>query len=388
MKERNIRLFYIHELLFQFSDSMLEIMLPVFIYKITGQISAAFLFLFLWNVVHQIAFIPVFNLAMQLKKPKFFMILGTLLYVTSLLLLGSITEDSLYLFIPCIFTYGLQVSCYWMIKHWFFAVNTDLEKMGKQMGNINIIRIVITFLAPIIAGFVSHFISFNVTFLLGAIAGTASLIPIVLFHAPPHHEKINFRKIINTMKRPEIKAIAPAFFSEGAAFVTLFTTWMITFTIFVGNALNLGLVIGLSTLLTAIAIRITGHLFDMRKRAMLITRLTKIRFLTLFLYPTVFFNANLIYVWLVETVNRLIFEMHYTTSCSYLYAYSHKINPAEIPLIREFYLNFGRLIFSLILAVIFYFLPGEYLWIVILLAPFTILGMSAYEKSDHLLHQK
>jgi hypothetical protein len=76
MKSKNLRLFYIHELLFQFSDSMLVIVLPVFIYKLFGSISAVFLFTFTWNLIYSILFIPVFNLAMKLKNPKYFMAIG------------------------------------------------------------------------------------------------------------------------------------------------------------------------------------------------------------------------------------------------------------------------------------------------------------------------
>ena len=201
MKKRNLRLFYLHELFFQFSDSMLVVVTPVFLYKLTNSISAVFVFIFLWNAIHSIIFIPVFNLAMKLKKPKLFMIFGVLFYITSQLLLGSTTSDNLYLLIPAVFTFACYVSFYWMIKHWFFSVNVDLERMGKQMSMIGIIRMLISFIAPITAGLLSYFISFNSTYLLGAGASICGLIPILLFYAPPHTENINFRKILKTIWR-------------------------------------------------------------------------------------------------------------------------------------------------------------------------------------------
>ncbi|MBN2307248.1 hypothetical protein JXD20_04650 [Candidatus Peregrinibacteria bacterium] len=388
MKQRNIRLFYLHELFFQFSDSMLLIVTPVFLYKLTSSISAVFAFIFLWNVIHSIAFIPVFNLAMKLKKPKLFMMFGVLFYISSQLFMGSTTPENLYLLIPAIFCFALYVSFYWMVKHWFLSVNVDLERMGKQVSIMGIIRMLISFIAPITAGFLSHFVSFNTTYLLGAAASLCGLIPMLLFHAPPHTEHINFKKVLHTMKLPEVKAIRFAFFSEGAAFTSLSQAWLLIFTIFIGSILNLGLLIGVTTLITSLGIWLSGHWFDKRKRTTLLTKLTNLRTLCLMLYLSIYFNRHLAYVWIVEFINRLAFEMQKNVSDSYLYSYSQKINPAEIPLIREFYINLGRLSVSLILAISFYFLPNHFLWFIMFIGPFFVLGISTMKRSDHLLHQR
>ena len=365
---------------------MLFLVLPVFIYKLFGSISAVFIFLFTWNLIHSILFIPVFNLAMKLKNPKYFMALGVIFYITTLWLFGQTTTENIKLIIPATLSFGLYVSFYWMIRHWFFSVNTDYKKIGKQVSTLTIIRTLISFVAPIVGGAISFLVSFNATFMLGAIAGLLSLIPILLFHAPAHPRGYNLKKIIGILKKPELKAIRPAYFWEGIGSVFIYNSWILAFAIFIGNILDLGLLIGVTTLITAVSIWMVGNWFDQRKRTKILAHVTKFRLATTLLYTSIFFYPQIIFVWIVEFLNQFSVTMLYTVADSYLYAYSNKIHPIHFILNREIYLNISRFIGSAILAITFYFLPAEFLWVVIGLGAFTYIGWLKLKKSDHLLH--
>jgi hypothetical protein len=386
MKSKNLRLFYIHELLFQFSDSMLVIVLPVFIYKLFGSISAVFLFTFTWNLIYSILFIPVFNLAMKLKNPKYFMAIGMIFYITALWFFGQTTTENIKLIIPATLFFTLYITFYWMIRHWFFSVNTDHRKIGRQVGTLTIIRIAISFIAPIIGGWVSFFVSFNVTFILGAFAGLLSLIPILLFYAPPHPRGYDLKKVIGILKKPELKAIRPAYFWEGMGSVFINSCWILAFAIFIGNILDLGLLVGITTLLTAISIRLVGNWFDQRKRTTILNHVTNLKFITTALYLFLYFYPQMIFVWIIEFMNRFSLTMLYTVADSYLYAYSNKIHPVHFVLNREMHLNISRFIGSGILVIAFYFLPAGFLWVAIGLGAFMILGWMTLKRSDHLLH--
>ena len=386
MKQRNIKLFYIHQSFFQFSDSMLFLVLPVFIYKLFGSISAVFIFLFAWNLIHSILFIPVFNLAMKSKNPKLFMALGVIFYIITLWLFGQTTTENIELMIPATISFGLYVTFYWMIRHWFFSINTDYKIVGKQVSTLTIIRTTISFIAPIVGGAISFLVSFNATFMLGAISVMLSLIPILLFHAPAHPRSYNFKKIIGILKKPELKAIRPAYLCEGIGSVFIYNGWILAFAIFIGNILDLGLLIGVTALITAVAIWLIGSWFDQRKRTKILAHVTKFRFATTLHYTSIFFYPQIIFVWIVEFLNQISSTMIYTVADSYLYAYSNKIHPIHFVLNREIYLNISRFIGSAILAITFYFLPAEFLWVAIGIGAFTYLGWLALRRSDYLLH--
>lgn len=386
MKSRNLRLFYIHETFFQFSDSMLIIVLPIFLFKLFGSVSMVFLFTLAWNVIYITLFIPIFNLAMRLGKPKYFMMIGIIFYIISLSLFSQITKENIQLIIPANIIFALYISFYWMVRHWFFSVNADHEKIGKQVSSLAIIRTVISFIAPIVGGWISFFVSFNATFILGSIAGLFSLIPILFFHAPPHPRLYNFKKVKRILNKPELKAIRPAHFFEGMSNHFINNSWVLAFAIFIGSILDLGLLVGITTLITAVLIRLAGHWFDKRKRSKLLVRMTWIKTASVLIYPSIFFFPNLIYVWGVELINRFVGNMHQTIADSYLYAYSSKIHPIHFHLNREIYLSIARLITSIILAITFYFLPPEFLWLTIAIGAFMLLGWLNLKKSDHLLH--
>jgi len=386
MKEKNIKLFYTHELLFQFSDSMLVIVLPVFLYKLFGSVSAVFFFTFIWNVIYSIIFIPIFNLAMKLKNPKYFMAMGMVFYVIALGLFGQTTSETIKLIIPATSFFILYISFYWMVRHWFFTVNADYLKIGKQISTLTIIRITIGFIAPIIGGLISFLVSFNVAFILGACAGLLSLIPILLFDAPPHPRGYDFKKVRNILQKPELKTIRFTYICEAFASLWVHNTWTLLFVIFIGNIMNFGFLVGFTTLIASMLAWLTGRWFDQRKRKMVLTRLSFIRTACILLYTTLFFYAHMFWVTAVELINRLTFNMHITVGDSYLYAYGNKIHPIHFNLNREVHLTIGRLLASGILAVVFYFLPADYLWIVIAIGAFSILGFIRLTKIDYLLH--
>lgn len=387
MKDRNLKLFYIHEAFFQFSDTMLIIVLPIFLYKLFGHVSAFFVFSFIWNLFYLSIFIPVFNTAMRWGRPKYFMATGALFYVISLILLGQTTPENIRMIIPATLFFMLYVSFYWMTRHWFFSVITDHQKIGKQMSYLTIIRIIIGFIAPIVGGWISFFVSFNVTFVLGAIAGFFSLIPILLFHAPPHPEQYNWKKIRQVLKKPEIRAIRPAYFWEGFSSYLINAAWILAFAIFISNIKDLGILVGVTTLIAVLLTRLSGYWFDKRKRAAMLGRLTILRSLGAILYASVAFYPQLIYAWGVELFNRFAASMHQTFVDSYLYAYSNKIHPIHFHLNREIHLSVARAISCALLAVIFYFLPPIFLWLIIGIGAFTLAGWLTLKKSDYLLHE-
>ncbi len=385
MKTRNLKLFFTHQLFFQFSDSMLAIALPIFIYQLFNSISAVFMFHFSWNVIHTILVIPVFNLAMKLKNPKYFMALGMGFYVTSLYLFGQAAESPQLIY-PATITFALYISFYWMIRHWFFSVNSSYERMGKQVSSLAIMSMAVGFFAPIVAGGLSFFFSFNLTFILGAFTALFGIIPILMFNAPHHKDTFTWKKVSKIMKQPELKALRPAYLLEGVNFNFGKDTWLLAFAIFVGTILDLGILVGATTLIAAFLTWLMGHWFDQRKRKNILTKVTTLRTVTIFLYTSVFFFPNLAYVWVIESLNRLTLSMRMTVTDSYLYALSNKIHPIHFNLNREILLSISRFLSTGCMAIAFLFLPAEALWVFLGIGAFTNLGWLTLKKVDHLLH--
>lgn len=385
MKDRNIKLFFTHQLLFQFSFSMLHIVLPIFIYQLFDSISAVFLFNFSWNLIHTLLFIPIFNIAMKLKNPKYFMAIGMIFYVAALYLFGESASNPNLIY-PATLMFSLFMAFYWMIRHWFFAVNSDYQKMGKQVSALAIMSMVVAFLAPIVAGWVSFFVSFNATFILGAFAAFLSIIPILMFYAPPHPRLFSWEKAKRILKKPALKAIRPAYFWEGVNFNFGMTTWILAFAIFIGTILDLGILVGATTLIAAFLTWLMGHWFDKRKRKRLLNRVMALRASTIFLYTSIYFFPNLAYVYLIESLNSFTLHMRLTITDSYLYAFGNKIHPIHFNFNREVLLGVSRFISSGILAIAFLWLPAGFLFVFLGISAFSTLGWLTLKRSDHLLH--
>ncbi len=386
MKLRNLRLFYIHQAFFTFTDSIWSIAFPLFIYKTFHSISALFVWSFAWNLFYGLLFIPIFNLAMKWEKPKYFMVLGVVFYGVSLVLMGEIAPGKPWLTLAALLAFALYVSFYWMVRHWFFSVNADHLKIGKQISWLAIINLIVNFIGPIAGGALSYWVSFNAAFLLGSVGLLCSLIPILLFHAPPHTEHYSFKGIRQILQKPELKAIRGAYLWEGFSHYFYSAPWVLAFGIFLGNVKDLGVLVGFSTLVAAILTWFTGHFFDLKKRVPLLNLTTRLKVMGSLLYASIYFFPVTAYVWAVDIFNRFAGSMHGTVTDSYLFGTSNKIHPIHFHLNRELHLTFARGISAVILGTAFYFLPPEYLWVSIALGGFMTLGWLHLKRSDHLLH--
>jgi MFS family permease len=386
MKAKNLKLFYLHEILFNFSNSLLVIVLPIFLYKLYGSVTMVFIFGLVWNVIHLVTFIPILNLSMKLKQPKYFMAIGVLFYVLSLFMYGQSTSESPSFVILATILFSLYISFYWMLRHWFLSVNSDYKEVGKQMGFLTIIGLITNFIGPLIGAGLSYFFDFNTAFLVGAGMGILSLIPIFLFHAPHHQEYFGWKEVKLMLKQPELKAQRFVFFAEGISSNLIEWPWLLVYFLFIGNILELGYLVAITTLISVLLTKLTGNWFDQRKRTKLLLRLTNLRFLASLLYVSLYFFPNMIYTYLVQTANGFLTTMHETVTNAYIYAHGNKTHPIHFNLNREVYLCLGRILTSVIMGVVFWLLPEIYLWAAIGIGAFFMLGWRSLKNTDHLLH--
>jgi hypothetical protein len=385
MKRKNLKLFFIHEALFYFSDSMLAIVLPIFIYKLFGSPSAVFLFYAIWNIIYLSLLVPLFNKAMLSGKPKYMMIIGVLFYIAMQIIFSKTGAENKMLFIPGAICFALYVSSYWMVRHWFFSVNADCEKIGKQISYLGIVRLIIGLIAPIIGGWLSFFVSFNATFILGSAAAAISIIPILFFNAPPHPRGYDWAKVKRILNKPELKSIRPAYFWEGITSYLVNTAWVLAFTIFLGNIKQFGTMIGITTLMAVILTRLSGHMFDKGKRVKILSRFTALKSLGTLLYASIFLFPKLSYVWGIDLFNKFAGNLHQTFVDSYLFGHSSKIHPIHFHLNREIHLSMARAATSGFLAIVFLFISVKFLWLSIFIGSFTTLGWLSLRHGENLL---
>lgn len=154
-----------------------------------------------------------------------------------------------------------------------------------------------------------------------------SLIPIFLFHAPPHTEYYSLQSVSAILKKPELKAIRGAYLWEGFSHYFISAPWVLAFGIFLGNIKDLGILVGFATLIAAILTRVTGHFFDLRKRIKLLGLTTRLKMLGALLYASIYFFPITAYVWAVDIFNRFAGAMHGTVTDSYLFGYSNPPHP-------------------------------------------------------------
>ena len=384
-RERNMRLIYIHEFFLGFADSIMRIALPIFIYQLFGSVRAVFLWSMAWNIVFGLSFIPVFNLAMKLRSPKLFMIIGIMLYTLGMWLLSSTTSPDLAR-VACInVVFALYITFFWPIRHWFFSVNSDYRKIGSQVSLMKLIRIFVKFVGPVLTGIIAYYGSLGSTLYLAAIGIFFSVIPILFFETPVHETRYTKKDLLEILEMSELKAVRAAYFFEGFLHYLVSVSWVLAFAIFIGNVLELGMLVGITTVIAALLTWGSGKLFDSEKRSELLTRLTKLRVAGGLMYASVFLFPSLIYVSIVDMFNRLLGDTHETVVDSYLFAYSSKVHPVHFHFNRELHLTLARIICCSGLSIMFYYSEPVLLWLNIALGSFMFYGWLGIQRAEYLL---
>lgn len=386
MKERNLNLFYSHQLFFAISESMLSFVLVLFIYHLFNSISAVFFFNAAWSLLYLLIFVPIFNMGQKLGRPKYFMAMGMVFYVLALTTFSLTTTESIYLFYPGIIFFLFYIAFYWPTRHWFFSVMSDYEKVGKQVSNLWAIMLVISVVSPIVAGALAYFVSFNASFVMGAIAGFLAIIPILFFKVPPHETHYSTKHVLEILRKPEVKAIRWAYIWEGVSSFSMTIGWTLAFAIFIGDVATFGTLVGVSTLIAAVLSKAIGIHFDKRKRLRLLKQSTYADAIAEMLYLGAYFFPNMVYIYFAQSMAKFTGIASLTVNDSYLYAYSNKVHPMYFHFNREIFLTLSRLICNSVLGVAFLLLPPKAIWLLIPLGAIAKLGWLQLGKSDHLLH--
>jgi len=326
------------------------------------------------------------NAAVRSGNVKLWLTIGMLLFVVMTLLMREVEHDNIAVALLASCALGLHGSIYWLARHVVVSRLSTFELIGAQMGRFQTIQIVMSAAGPMVAGVLAQNYGFSSGFLAACAAALISLVPLWLTPMPSGLESFAIEHPVRVLRGPRAKLLAPVYFLEGVSEMFFTTAWSLAFFIFIGSALNLGVMLGLSAFFSAVLIMLIGKGFDRGDRVTALRKTTRLRMISIGLYAPLYFVPLASVALLVDTLHRFADAMHATVRTAYLFALSTRVHPSHFHFIRESWLNLGRVVSALMLALIFIVAPPAALWFTIGIAAITQIAWINLVKLDHLLH--
>ena len=197
--DSNQKKFNIYVFLSTFARSLIEVFIPLILFKFGYSLKEVVLYFFMYNFIELIISYPLAYIATK-KGHKLLAITGIISFVLLQVFLNKITYSLLYLFILASL-YAVYRTGYWLSRRYFNFKIIHKENISYTYSFITIVNQV----AVVFAGYVGAlFLDFIGTFeltLIAIILFLSSLIPLFLFKFDHDYTNTDFKiSLIKTMK--------------------------------------------------------------------------------------------------------------------------------------------------------------------------------------------
>ncbi|MFH0828890.1 MAG: MFS transporter [Candidatus Kerfeldbacteria bacterium] len=174
--------------------------------------------------------------------------------------LMAIADVSAFFYIAPVF-YALQKTFYWPAYHFDFIRFSVKEERATEYSGIAALSTIMYTIGPIAGGVITKFFGFNALFFTGIVAILLSSIPLFAITAPPKREEFSYWKSFILPFRKRYHRTTLAYLSLGNELI-LMTVWPVFMLLVLGDILDVGVLVGVSALFTAIITLIIGKWTD------------------------------------------------------------------------------------------------------------------------------
>ncbi len=370
----DFNLFSLFVFLFQLSQSLISIFIPIYFYKLGLPIIKIIFFYFLVEALNTIFFINYPKYIMKLGYKKSLLCSIPFLIIYNILLIFLPNNMWLFYILPLL--NAMKTVFYNMGHHLSFVTFSDKNKIGRNISLLGIISIIVSILSPYISGLLSSF-NFTYLYIASIIILLFSLIPLIFIKSSQSYSgtiKISniFKKIFSKSERNNLIS-----FCGYATEVTVdFIIWPIFTVIMFTSLEKTGLVISLTALVGIITYRIIGILTDSKDKINLI-RKSNI-FLSLSLLLRIFISNPISYMVLasIKNVTEKVTRVPWSAQG---YELAKKENYFDFILRREVIFH-GTRIFSYPLFILIFKLFNNPFVIIFIVGAITSLGYSFIQR--------
>lgn len=347
--KREISELYLASSIRGFAQGMLNLFIPVFLYKLGFTVQEIVLF---YVAAFFVRFVTVpwgGNLAKKygFEHSIMYSVPITILFYLALYLVKF--HHFLIFIVPILF--ALSMNAYWIAYHADFAYYGKDGQRGREIGSLLGFRFALSVIAPFLGGLILKLSGFNVLFLVVSILLFVSVIPLFTtkekFKPKPVSYFQTFKKFFSRKKRRRFFG----YLGFGENIVTV-AIWPIFIYLIVSSYFYLGTIISISTLFMALITIYLGKLTDKVDRKKII----KIGTLLLsFSWILKIFAKTPLYVLGVDTFSRASSNLQSIPVYARIYKRASREGTVNDIMFYELGLALGYMLLGLIIYVLLFF---------------------------------
>lgn len=346
---------YVFQAMIIFIKSLIGIFIPVYLYSRGFSISMVFAFVIGISVTF-LLFIPVsvkvikrigFKYSLLFSMPFFFLSIFFLNYV----------NDSYWYFHAVWFFMGIYSSIYWPAFHSEVALNGTRKNRVSEIGTLQVITILFATVAPFVGGLILEEYDYFVLFIFSTILLILGFIPLLLAR-DIKLKKYDFRYVdyLNFFRNGAFLDSKKAFACEGVEGALSLTLWpIILYVLLKNNFLNLGLLFTFVSVLSALFILYLKKFFDRRDKHKLVVMTTRFLSVNWFLRGLIFLLGG-VFLYFIESFMKITESVFKLSFFPIFYNNAKRIGYMNYIIMRELYIQTTKVIFSLIIILLFAYL--------------------------------
>lgn len=296
---QQVRELYISTIIVNFGLAMVMFWEPVYLYDIGYSLQKIVLF-YLVTYVAYLVFIPFGAKFAKRYGYEASLAIGTCLYALFYISLYFVQfQPGLFYAAALILT--LQKLFYWPAYHANFAKYIGETEEGKEVSFMNVATSLMYIIGPALAGFIISQFGFGILFVVVSIIFFVSNVPSLITKEIFTPEKFSYFDSFKILFKKERRQELLAYLGFGEEFVVL-VIWPVFISTIIADAFDMGAVVALATLVTALITLYVGQLTDKHNKKKILSLSSAFYSLSWFLRM---FVASATGVFFLDTFSRL-----------------------------------------------------------------------------------
>jgi MFS family permease len=267
-----LRELYMTAALMDFAASAITLFEPIYLWILGYRLPEIMLF-YCMVYVSYFFLLPLGGKFVAHFGPERSIMISTLWLVSYFVALISIPDAPVLLYIAPIL-FALQKTFYWPAYHFDFIRWSERKERGSEFSGLWTVTTMMYVLGPILGGVVVKFFGFPALFIGAAIIILCSSVPLFIQRQAPKVEPFSYWRSLLLPFRRRYRKNTVGYLGLGEELIGM-TVWPIFILTVYGSVFDVGILVGISAFVTAIATLIAGKMVDQtnKKRVLSISGL-------------------------------------------------------------------------------------------------------------------
>lgn len=297
--KRQVRELFVATTITNLALAMVMIFEPIYLYDIGYSLQAIMLFYLIAYVVY-FFIMPLGGKFATEKGYEVGITIGVFLYIAFYISLFLIKDNPWFFYISPIIL-ALQKMFYWPAYHADFAKNSEDTEEGREVSAITVSASLVYILGPALAGLIIKFWGFGALFVATSLVFLVANIPMLITREKFKPHGFGYGQSYKQLLSKANRRAFLAYVGFGEELVVL-VIWPIFMAVIIADALDLGMIVALATLITTMLVFYIGKLSDLKSKRKILALSSAFYSLTWFIR---LFISNIFGVFFVDTLSRL-----------------------------------------------------------------------------------